>query len=150
MNHTIAWFLAAGLVLILELFTGTFYLLMTALGIAAGGLAALAGVSVPWQAAVAAVVGIAATLLLRRSRFGKPARMDAARDPNVNLDIGQRIGVDRWSGGCARVMYRGALWDVELAPGFVPPGDAIVHSIYIICEVRGSRLIVKPSPDNEN
>jgi membrane protein implicated in regulation of membrane protease activity len=142
MSHTIAWFLAAGLLVILELFTGTFYLLMTALGVAAGGLAALAGAAVPWQAAVAAVVGIAATLLLRRSRFGKSVRPDAARDPNVNLDIGQRIAVDRWSQGSARVMYRGALWDVELAPGAAADAPAV----YLICEVRGSRLIVKPAP----
>lgn len=142
MSEWMAWFLAAGLLVILELFTGTFYLLMTAIGVAAGGVAALGGFGAPWQAAVAAIVGIAATLMLRRSRFGKPLRTEAARDPNVNLDIGQRLVVEQWSHGAARVMYRGALWDVELAPDadIVAAGGAS----YTICEVRGSRLIVKP------
>jgi membrane protein implicated in regulation of membrane protease activity len=131
------WFLAAGLVVILELFSGTFYLLMIAIGAAAGGLAALAGAAVPLQALIAAIVGVAATLLLRRSRYGKFSKTDAARDPNVNLDIGQSIAVAQWQDGGARVMYRGALWDVELAAGASPAAGT-----YTIREVRGSRLIV--------
>ncbi len=73
------------------------------------------------QLIVAAVVGVAATVALRRSRFGRRRKTDAARDPNVNLDIGQtraraRVAWQRCAGH-ARAMYRGALWDVELAPG---------------------------------
>ena len=142
MTDSMSWFLAAGLVVILELLSGTFYLLMIAIGLATGGIAALAGAASPLQTVIAAAVGVLATLLLRRSKFGKPARMDAARDPNVNLDIGQSITVQDWewqSGtvGTARVMYRGALWDVELAPG-----SNQVAGTFIIREVRGSRLIV--------
>lgn len=131
------WFVAAGVTVILELFSGTFYLLMIAIGMAAGGLAALAAAGMPLQTLVAATVGIVATAVLRRSKFGRPTRTDAARDPNVNLDIGQTVHVPQWQDGTARVMYRGALWDVELAPGAAPaPG------VYTIREVRGSRLIV--------
>lgn len=137
MAEWVGWFLAAGALLILELFTGTFYLLMIAIGIAAGGLVALAGANGEWQALTAAIVGVAATLLLRRSRYGKAARRDVAQDPNVNLDIGQSVAVGHWVDGNARVMYRGALWDVELSPG----GDAQAGQ-YIIRAVRGSRLIV--------
>ncbi|WP_426078848.1 NfeD family protein [Janthinobacterium sp. PSPC3-1] len=133
------WFIAGGLVLILELFSGTFYLLMIAIGMSAGALAALAGANGPLQGLCAAVVGVAATLLLRRSRsrFGKAARRDAAQDPNVNLDIGQSVAVAHWVDGVARVMYRGALWDVELMPG----SDTQAGQ-YTIRAVRGSRLIV--------
>ncbi|MFZ4877751.1 NfeD family protein [Janthinobacterium sp. Mn2066] len=137
MADWIGWFVAAGVVLILELFTGTFYLLMIAIGISAGGLVALAGANGVWQALAAAVVGVVATLLLRRSRFGKAARRDAAQDPNVNLDIGQSVVVAHWVDGVARVMYRGALWDVELIPG----SDTQAGQ-YTIRAVRGSRLIV--------
>ena len=131
------WFLAAGLLLILEMLSGTFYLLMFAIGVACGGLAALAGAALPWQTVLAAVIGVLATLLLRRSRYGKPNKTNAARDPNVNMDIGQSVTVQQWQDGFARVMYRGALWDVELAPGATAsPGT------FTIREIRGSRLIV--------
>jgi membrane protein implicated in regulation of membrane protease activity len=90
---------------------------------------------------VAAIVGVAATVGLRRSRFGKMGkRVDAERDPNVNLDIGQTIHVPAWQDGVARVMYRGALWDVELDRS--SSVAAAVPGQYIIREVRGSRLIV--------
>ncbi|MFL6673224.1 MAG: NfeD family protein [Massilia sp.] len=134
------WLVAAGALVILELFTGTFYLLMIAIGLAFGALAALAGAAVPLQTIAAAVVGVLATGLLHRSRLGKPGKANAARDHNVNLDIGQRVNVPAWQDGKARVMYRGALWDVELGQGARPEaGD------FRIVEVQGSRLIVSNS-----
>ena len=139
MSDWTIWLIGAGILVIAELFTGTFYLLMIALGLSAGALAALAGLNGPLQTLVAAAVGVAATLVLRRSRFGKAARKgdQAANDPNMNLDIGQRVSVPHWQGRRARVMYRGALWDVELRPGAPDrPGD------FRIVEVHGNRLIV--------
>ena len=131
------WLAAAGVLVILELFTGTFYLLMIAIGIAVGGIVALAGASLPLQAICAGIVGVLATGLLHRSRFGHAARSEATRDRNVNLDIGQHVTVPAWDNGHARVRYRGALWDVELGQGATPrPGD------FRIVEVRGSRLVV--------
>ena len=131
------WLVVAGVLVIAELFSGTFYLLMIAVGLAFGALAAVLGLSVPAQIVVAAVVGVAATSLLHRSRFGAPTRKDAGRDPNVNIDIGQRIEVGSWSDGHARVMYRGAPWDVELGPGASAEAGS-----YTIVEIRGSRLVV--------
>jgi membrane protein implicated in regulation of membrane protease activity len=137
MNDWINWFWVAGLVVVLELFSGTFYLLMIAIGIAAGGIAAWAGLAPPMPAAAAALVGVLATLALHGSRYGKSAKADAAHDPNINLDIGQSVHVAHWHHGAARVMYRGAMWDVEAAPGASP-----VPGTFIIREIRGSRLIV--------
>jgi membrane protein implicated in regulation of membrane protease activity len=136
------WLVAAGIVVVLEMFTGTFYLLMIAIGMAAGGFAALAGAEAGAQFVAAAVVGTLATLVLRRSRYGRTTPRDATRDPNVNLDVGQMLTVDAWSSaGTARVMYRGAQWDVELESGTQPlPGQ------FIIREVKGSRLIVGSTP----
>ncbi|WP_019141059.1 NfeD family protein [Noviherbaspirillum massiliense] len=141
MSEWILWFITAGVTIILELFTGTFYLLMIGLGLAVGGIAALAGAEGIVQLLVAAIVGMLATTSLRRIKAGREGKVDAARDPNVNLDIGQQISVDAWhgSGGrnTARVPYRGAMWDVELQSGTDPhPG------LFIIREIRGSRLIV--------
>jgi membrane protein implicated in regulation of membrane protease activity len=132
------WLAAAGVTVILELFSGTFYLLMIAIGLVAGAVAAFFGLGEVVSLLVAAMVGVAATVVLRRSRYGRQQqRVQAERDPNVNLDIGQTVNVPAWQDGAARVMYRGALWDVELAPGSnAAPGP------YTIREVRGSRLIV--------
>ncbi|WP_337367337.1 NfeD family protein [Noviherbaspirillum denitrificans] len=135
----------AGVLVVLEMFTGTFYLLMIAIGLVAGGLAALAGGGTAVQLAVAGIAGAIATYGLRRSKWGKTSRRDAQRDPNVNLDIGQTLVVDEWAGQqggvrTARVMYRGAMWDVELdAHAQARPGT------YVIREVRGNRLVVAES-----
>lgn len=142
MTDWMAWFGLAGILVILEMFTGTFYLLMIGLGMAAGGIAALAGMSSASQLVVAAMVGVISTAGLRRSKWGGAAKRNAARDPNVNLDIGQKVMIDAWNGSegetrTARVMYRGAQWDVELEIGGVARAG-----IYVIREIRGSRLIV--------
>jgi membrane protein implicated in regulation of membrane protease activity len=135
------WLVAAGAIVIVELFIGTFYLLMIAIGLAAGALAALLGLGLALQTLVAALVGVAATVALRRSRFGKQGgRVQAERDPNVNMDIGQTVNVPAWQDGSARVMYRGALWDVELERSTSEANPA--PGQYKIREVRGSRLIV--------
>jgi membrane protein implicated in regulation of membrane protease activity len=141
MTSWMLWLALAGALTILELFSGTFYLLMIALGMLAGALAAFGGAAESVQLLIAAVVGAAATTLLRRRR---PHPTDPAHDPNINLDIGQTLHVPDWqsSHGTARVMYRGAMWDVDLAPGAVArPGQ------FVIREVRGSRLIVGNQPE---
>jgi membrane protein implicated in regulation of membrane protease activity len=140
MADWMGWLVAAGVLVVLELFSGTFYLLMIAIGLAIGGIVALLGAGLPLQAIAAAAVGAATVWLLHRSRFGRPARHEATRDRNVNLDIGQQVTVPAWNGSRARVMYRGALWDVELGQGATAhPGD------FCIVEVQGSRLVVANS-----
>ncbi|HEX8885835.1 MAG TPA: NfeD family protein [Noviherbaspirillum sp.] len=139
MTAWMVWLALAGMLVILEMFSGTFYLLMIALGMVAGALAAWLGLSAEIQILLAALVGAAAALALRRRR---PRKSDAARDPNINLDIGQSLHVSHWHEGTARAMYRGALWDVELAHGaHARTGQ------FVIREVRGSRLIVSNQPE---
>ena len=141
MTSWMIWLALAGALIILELFSGTFYLLMIALGMLAGALAALSGAGEAAQLLTAAVIGAAATGLLRRRR---PRKVNSARDPNVNLDIGQSLHVPHWhpDHATARVMYRGAMWDVDLAPGaHATPGQ------FVIREIRGSRLIVSNQPE---
>lgn len=137
MDEWMIWLVITGVLVVFELFTGTFYVLMIAVGTAFGAIAALLGMTPALQFLCAAVVGLAATGLLHRSRFGRPLKQNAARDPNVNLDIGQAVHVDAWSDGSARVMYRGAMWDLDLAPGAIAGSGA-----YKIVEIRGSRLVV--------
>lgn len=142
MADWVMWLIWAGGLVVLELFAGTFYLLMVAFGLVAGALVALTGAAMWLQLLAAAAVGVIATLALRRGKFGKAGKIDAAHDPNVNLDIGQQVYVAKWhvQPGIqpgARVMYRGAMWDVELAPG-----SAVRPGAFTIQEIRGSRLIV--------
>jgi membrane protein implicated in regulation of membrane protease activity len=150
MADWITWFIAAGILVTFEMFTGTFYLLMIALGVTAGGFAAFVGAGDPIQYIVAAVVGAAATYALRRSNLGKAPKNNPARDPNVNLDIGQTLVINEWKDdqgkGCtARAMYRGAMWDVELAHGATAQPGA-----FLIREIRGSRLIVSNHQTSDN
>ncbi len=137
MNELMVWLILAGVLVVFELITGTFYVLMIAIGMAAGAAAAWLGFGLPVQMLVAAVVGVVSTGLLHRSRLGRPVRGDPARDPNVNIDIGQSVTVESWSDGRARVMYRGAMWDVQLAPG------ALAEAGYFrIVEIQGNRLVL--------
>lgn len=136
------WWIGAGVLIVLELMSGTFYLLMIALGFVAAALARLAGAPLPVQLAVAAIVALIAVVLLRRSRFGRTQRADAATNPDVNLDIGATLTVPEWHERRARTQYRGAAWDVELAPG--EPDDA---RVYRVTALRGSCLVVVASPD---
>ena len=144
MEAWMMWLALAGVVVILELFTGTFYLLMIAVGLLGGALVALMSGSTQWQMLIAAIAGSVATVALHNSKYGWRARGDAARDPNVNIDIGQQLNVDEWTAQAngifvARTKYRGAMWDVELRYANGAPGQ------YVIDEIQGSRLIVRPS-----
>jgi membrane protein implicated in regulation of membrane protease activity len=142
MTDWIVWLGLAGILVILEMFAGTFYLLMIGVGFVSGAIAAFMEANLEMQLVVAAAIGMVATYALRRSRFGKYAKTKASRDVNVNLDIGQTLFIDTWKNRegqqhTARVMYRGAPWDVELeADAVASPG------LFTISEMRGSCLIV--------
>ena len=139
MADSTVWWLMAGAAVAVELATGTFYLLMLAIGLAAGAIAAHAGGSAATQFMVAAVLGGGAVLALhmqkRKSRGASPARAN----PDVNPDIGETVQVDAWHpDGTATVRYRGANWMVVAAPGAaLDPGPHRVR------EVVGNRLIVE-------
>ena len=83
MNATTMWWLLAGALVALELMTGTFYLLMLAIGAAAGALAALAGLDLTAQVVTAAAVGGLAVVLWS---FGRPQKSAA----EASQDQGQR------------------------------------------------------------
>ena len=142
MNDVMVWFVIAFGLLIAELMTGTFYLLMVAIGCAVGGLAAVAGASLPLQLVIGAAVGIVATMTLRRTRWGlRAAGADTAEDRNVILDIGEVVQVSAWHDGTAHVRYRGCQWDATLEPGALArPGAQVIKAI------RGSTLVVAPLP----
>jgi membrane protein implicated in regulation of membrane protease activity len=139
MADSTVWWSAAGIAVAVELATGTFYLLMLAIGLAAGALTAHAGGSVPAQFAVAAVVGGGAVIALRLQRRRQPPAEAARANPDVNPDIGETVNVEAWQpDGTAVVHYRGASWTVVAAPG-----SKHVHGMHRVREVVGNRLVVE-------
>ena len=132
------WWLVAGALIVAELLTGSFYLLMLAIGAAAGALAAHFGASETVQIVVAALVGTAALIVCYLLRKRQARMQPAQSDRSMNLDIGESVQVENWAAdGTAQVRYRGAQWTVVLRPGNAPtPGT------HRVAEIIGNRLLV--------
>jgi membrane protein implicated in regulation of membrane protease activity len=134
------WWIAAGLLVAAELATGTFYLLMLALGALAGALAAHAGAGFNAQLLTAALVGAVAVVGWHVKRKAQPASPPTAANRDVNIDIGEEIDVAEWaSDGSGHAHYRGARWQVrQVGTGAPKPGRHVIRS------VEGNRLHVEP------
>ena len=140
------WWLAAGILVAAELLTGTFYLLMLALGCVAGALAAHAGAGGVAQVAVAALLGAGATAgwHIKRARSPRSAPSESNRD--VNLDIGEQVMVKAWAtDGSTKVQHRGSTWTARLAPGSAPSSGA-----HVIVAVQGNQLQLAPAAQRSN
>ena len=134
------WWLMVGIAILAELLTGTFYLLMLAVGLAAGALAAHAGLGGAAQVMVSAVVGAATVLGAYYRRRHNPKDPPAQANRNINLDIGETVQVDAWQpDGTASVKYRGASWTAIRRPGAAP-----VSGPHRVAELQGNRLLVEP------
>ena len=138
MADSTLWWLAAGILVATELLTGTFYLLMLALGLVAGALAAHAGASLVVQLFVAAFVGGGAVVIFYLAKKRRPSDPSARADRSVNLDVGETIHIETWNpDGSATVQYRGATWTAIHRPGIAPSAGA-----HRVSELVGSRLLV--------
>jgi membrane protein implicated in regulation of membrane protease activity len=135
------WFVIGFGLLVAELLTGTFYLLIIALAMGVAGLASIAGAPFALQLVLAAGIGLGGSMWLRMTKWGK--RLHERGDDRVqNMDIGQSLRVDQWTPArTARAQYRGSVWDVELAPGEPP-----VAGDFVIREIQANRLIVAAKP----
>ncbi|HVE53719.1 MAG TPA: NfeD family protein [Ramlibacter sp.] len=133
------WWLLAGTAVAIELLTGTFYLLMVALGMVAGALAAHLGMPVSLQIVAAALLGTAGVAALYVKRQREPRAPHAGANRDVNLDVGETVQVEVWApDNTAVVRYRGASWTVVPA-GEAPQGPGA----YRVREVTGNRLVVE-------
>ena len=136
-SSTIWWLIAAGAV-VLELLSGTVYLLLLGVGFVAAALAAHMGAGLTVQLLCAAVVGPGAMLAWYLVRRSQPAEPPSQANRDVNLDIGETVQVDAWNAdGTASVRYRGAQWTVVPRAGAIPSAGA-----HRVAEVTGSRLVV--------
>jgi len=141
MSASTLWWIAAGIAVVVELATGTFYLLMIALGAVAGAVAAHLGIAATGQIAAAAIVGGGATALWHWKRARSPRSAPAASNRDVNLDIGERVQVKNWQDDrTTRVSYRGSMWTARLAPG----AGAVAGEFRVVA-VENNWLVLAPS-----
>ncbi|MFA7300587.1 MAG: NfeD family protein [Sideroxydans sp.] len=132
------WWLAAVVLVIAEMFSGTFYLLAVALGLLVAGVAAYLGT--PWniQVVIAAVLctGSVAWIYGWKIRSAQP-------DEHSNLanDIGQEVQVVSWADDHnLRVSYRGAEWQARLAEHVAADST---RQLWRIKDISGSCLIIE-------
>ncbi|MBU1359162.1 MAG: NfeD family protein [Gammaproteobacteria bacterium] len=138
MAYSTLWWLITGAAVVLELLSGTVYLLLLSAGFAAAAISAHLGAGLTVQLVIAALVGAGAVLIWKMVLRKRPADPASSANPDVNLDIGERVYVEEWNpDGTATVRYRGAQWTVVPRPGTTPAiGD------HQVAEVIGSRLVV--------
>jgi membrane protein implicated in regulation of membrane protease activity len=131
------WWLAALVLVITEMFSGTFYLLAVACGLSAAGLAAYLGAAWSAQAMTAAVLCSASVAGIY---FWKQQHVSSAQG-NFAYDIGQTVHIASWSDARhARVNYRGAEWEAQLSD--VAASDA-TKTAWRIQSIKGSLLIIE-------
>jgi membrane protein implicated in regulation of membrane protease activity len=126
MDADVLWaILGLGLV-ITELLSGTFYLLMLGLAAFGAALAAWLGQGIGVQAIVAAVIAAAGCYAVHVYRAKN------AKGQMAPLDAGQPASFEAWldqGAGRARVRYRGASWEATVEGGSVPEAGATVYVI---------------------
>jgi membrane protein implicated in regulation of membrane protease activity len=126
MEPYLVWVLVGFGLVITELVSGTFYLLV--LGVGAFAAAAAAGLGAPLiaQVAIAGAVALAGAWFVRR--WHKQRQVPGQASSNA-IDIGQTASFETWidqGKGLARVKYRGASWEAVLPGGAMPqPNDLL-------------------------
>lgn len=107
------WWMFAVLLVAVEMFSGTLYLLAVAVGLAIAGLAAFLGASWEVQGVLAALLCSVSVAWIHR---WKKHHAHPKERSNLANDLGQEVRVVSWKDERqARVSYRGAEWDARLA-----------------------------------
>ena len=143
MELWLVWMVAGFALIIAELVTGTFYLLVIGVGAFAGGLAAWLGANLVMQAGLGSAIAIAGAIAVHhwhsRQRAGEPAQGNL-------LDRGQPVVLEGWANETARiarVQYRGTTWDARIARSDERPAPGT--TLYIEAQ-EGNTLVVAAAP----
>jgi membrane protein implicated in regulation of membrane protease activity len=143
MEPYLAWIVAGFVLVILELLTGTFYLLVMGVGAFAGAAVAWGGGGFLSQAVGACAVALAGAYVVHSWH----ARQQKDSATSNLLDLGQAVVLESWTDhatGLARVKYRGSTWDARVDAAARPePGS----TLYITGQ-DGSTLRVGASPSS--
>jgi len=135
MDAYLLWLLLGLALVIVELLSGTFYLLVLGVATFGAGAAAWLGSGFPVQVVTAvAVAGIGAY-------FVHAYRARNAAQQMAPIDAGQPASFESWvdqQAGLARVRYRGASWDARLE------GDAALQpgALLYVLAAEGNTLRV--------
>jgi membrane protein implicated in regulation of membrane protease activity len=140
MELWLVWIVAGFALVIAELLSGTFYLLVIGVGAFTGALVAWMGGNMLVQAAVGGIVAIGGAFAVHHWH----SRQKSGDQQSNFLDRGQPVVLEGWaneSANIARVKYRGTSWDARLAQGGRPsPGT----TLYIEGQ-EGNTLVVAAS-----
>ena len=140
MEQSTIWWVLAGVMVAVELATGTFYLLMLATGMAAGAIAAHLGMTVVGQIVAAAVIGGGAVVLQYWRGRNQPKAATANANKDVHIDIGEMVSVVGWApDGTTTVKYRGASWTAVMAN----PAEPADSGQFRIMQLLGNRLVLE-------
>ena len=143
MDLWLMWVVVGFVLVIAELLTGTFYLLVIGIGAFAGALVAWLGGAGTLQAVAAATVALIGTWLVHMWHRAQPKDLPGTSN---FLDRGQPVVLEAWQNegaGLARVKYRGTTWDARVsAAGSKPVPGA---TLYIDAQ-EGQTLVVVEAP----
>lgn len=134
---TYTWLIIATVLLVVEITTGTFYLLMLAIAAVFAWVVHFFGASFLFQSMVFLVTSaILVTLVYRyraqKTRMTRPTIAD-------ELDAGEIITVHEWHNGVGETQYRGAHWQVVLDK---PQEETPPAGDYRIVRLDGTRIRV--------
>jgi len=142
MEEWLVWTVAGFALVIAELLTGTFYLLVVGIGAFAGALVAWMGMGDVAQATVAGVVAVVGSFAVNRWHRNQPRTPEGSNF----LDRGQPVVLEGWaneSAAIARVKYRGTTWDAKMARADLHPVPGT--TLYIEGQ-DGNTLVVAAAP----
>jgi len=128
MEPYLVWILVGFALLITELVSGTFYLLVLGIGAFAAAAVAALGDSRLAEVSAAGVVAIAGAWLVRN--WHRKSQHRPGEASSNAIDIGQTASFESWidqGKGLARVKYRGASWDAVVPGGTAPHPDDLLY-----------------------
>lgn len=143
MELWLLWIVMGFVLIIAELVTGTFYLLVVGVGALAAALVAWLGGNVLVQAVIGSAVALFGAFLVHHWHAAH-VKADAGR--SNFLDRGQPVVLEGWaneSARIARVKYRGTTWDARLARSEERPAPG--STLYIEGQ-EGNTLVVAIAP----
>ena len=139
----LVWLILGFVLVIAELLSGTFYLLVIALGAFVAAAVAWSGANTLVQAVLGSAVALGGAWYVhhyheaKRNREGGQANL---------LDRGQPVVLEGWSNesaGLARVRYRGTSWDARVAAAEARPAPGT--TLYIDSQ-EGNTLVLVTAP----
>lgn len=137
------WLVVGALLIVGELMTGTFYLLIFGLAAWAAAAVAYVGHGLNYQLVVLVAFALVGLVLVRR--YGKNWR-GSGSTASDDLDVGNEVRIDMVVDHThLKVFYRGATWDAVVGTGDTT--GIHVGDLGVIRALQGNTLVIeRPTP----